>query len=66
LGIHKFIYRDLKQEINIFVLKLADKDDYDYNQNNAFYSDGSKSGGDDDLTYSEFSVTTANSSVISS
>ncbi len=66
LGIHKFEYRDLKSQINIFVIKLAEKDDYDYGQNNGNDNYGDSKSEDEELTYSEFFNTTANSSVISS
>ena len=54
-----------QDEINLYVLKLLEKDDYVYSKNGDA-SSRSKTGSDDELTYSEFSVTTANSSVISS
>ena len=69
IGIHKYQYRDFKQEINIFVIKPDEKDPIGYymeRHNNFDDSKESRSAGDEDLTYSEFSITTANSSVVSS
>lgn len=55
-------------EINIYVVKIAEKEDFvggGRGRNYERESERSKSEGEDELTYSEFSITTANSSVIS-
>ena len=63
---HKFSYRDLRAEISIFVIKIEDKDNMQ-GRLGANFNDSLKSQSiEEDLTYSEFSITTANSSVESS
>lgn len=40
IGIHKFLYRDLGAEINIYVIRIAEKDDF-IGRNNRNYDQDS-------------------------
>eukprot|EP00347_Sterkiella_histriomuscorum_P015972 403354991 len=66
VGVHKYSYRELRSEINIFVIKLDEKDPIQMGRLGQNFADSIKSKSQEDLTYSEFSITTANSSVASS
>jgi len=57
----------MRSEINIFIIKTDEKDGVDMGRLGLGYNDSLKSKSfEEELTYSEFSVTTANSSVVSS
>jgi hypothetical protein len=64
IGIHKYQYRDLKSEIHIYVIKLEERTHNYGNKRKEDESLLSKSVDDDEFTYSVFSASTANSSVI--
>lgn len=57
----------MRAEINIFVIKIDEQDPIQVQRAGSNYNDSLKSKSvEDELTYSEFSITTANSSVASS
>lgn len=64
VGVHKFSYRDLRTEISLYVIKIDENTGVEEHYNNPL-DDKSRSEVEE-LTYSEFSITTANSSIASS
>ena len=66
VGVHKFQYREFRTEVNIFVIKLQEKENFKYSRMEDFQDSMKSKSVEEELTYSEFSITTANSSVISS